>query len=678
MRSLTVVMCLAFATLAQASEFSTFIGDSSDYQVARILAGASGDTYIGGSRTLSGGISEVFVMKLDSAGNIVLFNILSGKGNDIVNDVAMDGAGNLYVAGATTSLDLPLHNPLQSVPGPGFLAKFSPDLSQVTYSTYFPAPVQALAADSSSNVYLTGSTTLPTFPVTPGLPAGPVTSLVSGAFLTKLSAAGDRIVYSTVVSGFAKDCGCCSGCLFATRNTAGVSIAVDPAGEAYMAGNTDTSDIPTTSGALLRSGTGAFVAKMNAAGSALAYLTYIGATHYAYTGVIHPADTAASIAVDAAGNAYLAGATTDPQFPATAGAYQTAYGSTAPQSASPLPPSNAFLAKLNPTGSGVVWATYLGGAGPDAANAVALDSSGGVWIAGQTSSANFPNTQGWSNGGDFIVELDPAGSKLPYAARYPNGAARQTLAPDSAGVIHFAGPAGLVSTMIPSGPPLMRIFGVGNSAYGDIGGRAAYGELISIYGPHIGPATAVTAVPDQAGVLPTAVPGLQVLGPLPLLYASDAQINAVFTTQSTQLRIVNGSATSPAFPVTAVAALPEIFQNADGSALALNQDLTPNSSAHPAPVGSVVSIWVTGVSAALVNPAMIATAPYDSYCCTVSVAGQQAGILYSGVTPRAAGGVQQINFQIPSLASLLQSGPTRIVVGAEGVPSHPATLYVSK
>jgi hypothetical protein len=140
--------------------------------------------------------------------------------------------------------------------------------------------------------------------ILPGSLAGTV-----AAFLTKISAAGDRIVYSALISGTAKDCGLGSSCFTSSRNTSGVSVAVDASGNACLSGNTDTSNLPATPGVLLAQGTGAFVAKIKGDGSGLAYLTYVGATHYPSPPSTNPANTATAIACDAAGNAYLTGET---------------------------------------------------------------------------------------------------------------------------------------------------------------------------------------------------------------------------------------------------------------------------------------------------------------------------------------------------------------------------------
>ncbi len=174
----------ALCTLAAlpAADFTTYIGDTNDYRVARVIADAAGNTYVAGSR-----LGGAFAMKLDGAGKIVLFATVSGKGLDQANDLAVDAAGNIYLAGATSSALLPVRNPLQATPGPGFLVKFNPDATQILYATYFPAPIAAMVIDGAGNIYVTGVTNEPTFPVTPGLPAGPVTpvtsiSSVAGAF----------------------------------------------------------------------------------------------------------------------------------------------------------------------------------------------------------------------------------------------------------------------------------------------------------------------------------------------------------------------------------------------------------------------------------------------------------------------------------------------------------------
>jgi uncharacterized protein (TIGR03437 family) len=440
---------------------------------------------------------------------------------------------------------------------------------------------------------------------------------------------------------------------------------------------------------LLKTGTGAFVMKVNAAGTGLAYLTYIGATHYPLSPSTNPANIATAIAVDAAGNAYLAGATSDPQFPATKGAYQATFAASTDQS-SFLPPADGFALKLNPAGAAVVWASYLGGHKADSVKAISLDAAGNLWTAGATLSADFPNSQGWTQGGDFVAEFNATGTSLSYAAEFPAGSASQSIAADAGGTIHVGGPAGLVSALAANAPLSMRIFGVGNAAYGPVTGQISAGELISIYGPHIGPPTPVTATADSTRALPTSLADIQVFAvsgglnkvPLTMLYASDSQINAVVPYSvygASALRIVQGSASSPDFPITVIDANPEIFRNADGSAVAVNQDGSINSASHPAPLDSIVSVWATGAGIYSQSDwGRLAMVSRNTNCCLVNVAGVPAYVAYSGDTPGAVGGVVQVNFQVPPLPFLGGiGGLTGIVVNAGGATSATAGIYVS-
>jgi len=690
--------CLAAAlcslAVSPAAEYSTYIGDSFDYHIARILTDTAGNTYIAGSRTFNIGssvlsaiaLNDVFVKKLDAAGNTVLFATLTGKGNDVATGLALDAAGNIYVAGSTTSPDFPLRNPLQSTPGGGFIARFSPDASQVLYSTYFPAPISALAVDAAGNMYVTGYTRTPGFPVTPGLPAGQVggvSTIYTGAFFTKIAAAGDKILYSGVLVGGEKDCGCCSSCFLSSRDAVGVAIAVDAAGNAYIAGNTNTLDLPATPGAMLASGPGAFVTKVNAAGTALDYLTYIGPGNLVISPYSNPANSASAITVDAKGDAYLVGSTFDPKFPATPGAYQTTFNGPGDLSfPQPTPPSDAFAIELNPTGTAAVWATYIGGQAQDAANAVALDSAGNVWITGTTASTDFPNQQGWSAGLDFLVALNPTGSGLIYSGRYPSGAASQAVAVDAAGLLHICGPGGIVSATAAVARPLMRVFGVANAAWGPLDGRIAPGEVISLYGPHIGPVPPALYTSDGSGLLPKSLGGVQVLvndSPAPVFYASDSQINAVVPfgvagQSSARIRIVFNSASSPEFVATVVDTAPHIFQNPDGSAAAVNQDGSINSPDHPAPRGSIVSVWAAGALTPGGTDGQIAIAAQDFFCCQLYAGSSLLTVTYSGAAPGIVAGVVQVNFQVPADAS----GQISVTVVAENRASNPVSIAVEQ
>jgi len=642
-----------------ASAYTTYIGDGNDYQVAGIVTDASGNTYIAGSRLVndpypaSAGarLSEVFATRLDAAGNLVFTATLSGKGNDSARALALDQAGNIYLAGSTTSPNFPLRNAVETRPNAGFLVKLSPDGSRLVYSTYFWDAVSAIAVDQDQNVYLTGSTMNSSFPHTDGMPAGYVRAnglpTYSGAFITKISAAGDRVLYSGVLAGSALTCTSGSSCFLAARSTGGISIAVDSAGNASVAGYTNTTDLPASPNAFRRTGVGPFVTKVNASGSGLAYLTYLGPVE------MHPFEinsSPAALALDAAGNAVLVGKTSDASFPVTPGAYQT---TPSPRSGG-AQYSDAFVAKLGADGSSLVWATYLGGAFEDAAQKVALDSSGNVWLAGTTSSPDFPHANGWSQGSDFVAQLNASGTALLYSARFPAYSVAQALALDPSGLVHLAGKAGVISALAPSQPFSARIFGMTNLAGGLPAGLVAPGEVIAIVGPHIGPMTPVSASADSSGLLPKSLAGVQVLfddAAAPLLYVSDTQVNAIVPfalsgQTSARLRLSWNGVAAPDFPVAVVPTMPEIFMSAGGYAAAVNEDGSLNSADHPAKPGSVVAIWATGTGAIAARDGEIATSAHDYYCCSIQASYGTVEVLYAGAAPTLAAGITQINFRI--------------------------------
>jgi hypothetical protein len=246
----------------------------------------------------------------------------------------------------------------------------------------------AIAIDQSGNAYITGQTTSNDFPThSPGQGA-------SGggydAFVAKIDPSGSTLIYSTYFGGDGDD--------------SGAGIAVDGSGQVYITGRTDSTNIPTTSGVYqnsYRGDTDAFVAKLNASGSTLIYSTYLGGSGY---------DVATGIAVDPQGNAYLSGYNYAADFPTTPGAYQISSNG----------PYDAFVTKLNPIGSALVFSTYLGGAGDDYATGIAIDSLSRVYVTGLTLSGNFPtlNAPQPVSGGfydAFVTELNSASSALLYS-----------------------------------------------------------------------------------------------------------------------------------------------------------------------------------------------------------------------------------------------------------------------
>jgi uncharacterized protein (TIGR03437 family) len=644
MRSL--IPFLFLISTAYCVDFTTYTGSANVNQsvgVAALATDSAGDTYVTGSNAL--------VTKLDPSGNIVFaISIAPGASNGIA--IAVDPTGNVWVGGYTPATGLPLVNALQTSPnafGSGFLVKMTPD-GTILYSSYFggllgDSAVTGIATDQNGNVYATGSTDASDFPTTSGLPASPVVSTASatvhGAFATKLKSTGQKILYSTVIAGTALDCPSSCG-----PSSSGVGIAVDTAGNAIVAGNTSGS-------AASGSGSEVFVFKINAAGSQLVYLTYVGPPAAVINGIVTSTSFGTSpIAVDASGNAYLTGLTNSPDFEGTPGVYLATYTGGAN--------SEAFAVKLSPAGA-TIWASFLGSPlalNGSQANAVSLDSSDNVWVTGSNGPSEAPDS-------NFVAEVSADGSGSLYGEQFPSGYAGQDIAVDPSGVVHFAGSTGLVSTMA---PPLFladRVLSIVNAASGTTNGLVAPGEVISLFGLGLGPTPAVTAT-LQNGSFPKSLSGVEVMvngNPIPLLYVSASQINAEvpsgiasggLTNGIAVVQVMSNSAPLPDFRVAVVGSDFGVFEKAGGSMAVINQDGTVNKLANPAKPGSIVSIWATGFGATG-PPAVGAVATeannFCSSCQLVLSNGAMSvteTVEYAGTSPGLIDGLMQINFLIPT------------------------------
>jgi hypothetical protein len=325
---------------------------------------------------------------------------LGGSKDDRAYDVAVDTGGSAYVTGYTNSTNFPTTpGAFQGTdPGiaPAYVVKLNATGSALVYGTYLGGSNgetgDGIAVDAAGQAYVTGETFSPNFPTTPG--AFDQTYHGGGdGYVAKLSADGSALVYGTYLGGFGNP-------------DSGSGVAVDAAGEAYVSGVTESKDFPTTPGAFQPTYGGAssdgFITKLNADGSALLYSTYLGGDGK---------DGTYSIRVDGAGNAYVTGSTTSAyNFPTTPGAFQTKFGGGQ---------WDAFVVKLNPSGTGLVYGTYLGGSGADQAWSVAVDGGGNAYVTGDTQSDDFPTTPGAFQTATipfaaFVVKLNSAGSALVY------------------------------------------------------------------------------------------------------------------------------------------------------------------------------------------------------------------------------------------------------------------------
>jgi hypothetical protein len=392
--------------------YATYLGGS-DYEiVADIAVDAAGAAYVSALtystdfptvnafQPATKGLVDVVIAKLSPDGSRLIYSTYLG-GSDYekgVAAIAVDLAGAAYIAGATQSSDFPTVNPLPSIiAGGAFVAKLAPDGSALLYSTYLPgtAPGTAtdIAVDSLGAAYVIGFTYSPDFPS-----VNPIAAYGGNwdAFVAKLAPDGSRFIYSTYLGGSGVE--------------EGYGIAVDASGAAYVTGWTQSEDFPAMNALQPQHGGGqrdAFVVKIAPEGGAMIYGTYLGG---------RVDDQGYSIAVDTAGAAHVTGVTVSAEFPTM----------------NPLQPAlrgqmDAFVSKLSPNGAALVYSTYLGGSRDDGIDygywlnpgleiiqssmAIAVDSTGAAYVAGQTKSSDFPTTtslQERCSGGEseaFVVKI---------------------------------------------------------------------------------------------------------------------------------------------------------------------------------------------------------------------------------------------------------------------------------
>ncbi len=320
-----------------------------------------------------------------------------GSSSPTVDAVAVDGSGNIYMAGYTNENLIPAVNAVQAgILGQtnAFIAKFDPTGQTVLYSTYLGGSqvdsLEGIAVDANGDLVGTGQTTSPDFPLVNAFQL--TFGAYESAFAFRLNPAGNTLVYSTYLGGFG--------------SSGGYAAALDATGNAYFTGWAD--GYQATTGAL--NNCCAFVAKLSNMGSEV-YAALVGG------------DVGRAIAVDTQGAAYVAGYSTAATFANNPPGAQTANAGG----------GDAFVAKLNSDGTSLAWATFLGGSGADSANAIALGEGGVVYVGGQTSSANLPVTagvvQGAYGGGQdgFVASVSANGSSFGFVT-YLGGGKDDTVA----------------------------------------------------------------------------------------------------------------------------------------------------------------------------------------------------------------------------------------------------------
>lgn len=423
--------------------YATFLGGS-DFEDGRSIAvDAAGNAYVTGAtrstnfpatvgayNTTHTAMDDVFVAKLDPTGRSLLWaTYIGGDGTDVALGIAISG-GSAFVTGQTDSPNFPTTTGAldgENNATDAFVVKLGPAGDILTYSTFLGGDLadvgESIEVDAFGNAFVTGLTMSSDFPTTPGAMNTTYNGGFSDAFLVKLNPTGTGLVFGTyfggsVAAGFNID--------------AAWDLAVDPGGSAFVCGVTNGIDFPTTPGAFNRTLNGpgdAFVARFLPDGSGLVYSTYLGGSG---------GESAASIAIDSTGSAFVAGQTDSPDFPVTAGALNGSYGGA----------TDGFVARLTPAGDALAYATYLGSFREDIAGGIAVDANGRATVSGWTNSTDFPTTPNAANatfrGGvydAYVARLDATGARLVYSTFVGGGRTdiAYGLALDGAGDAYLTG-----------------------------------------------------------------------------------------------------------------------------------------------------------------------------------------------------------------------------------------------
>ena len=434
-------------------EYGTYFGGACEDAVRELAVDSQGNVYIAGAFGLPGETADCFrsfnslpmvgtatLMKFSPATNSVLYVVHLGGGYlDVATSVALDGDDNAYITGSTQSANFPVVNPFQATskiqPGgvTGFVTKISPDGKTLLYSTYlggnvYDAPI-SLTVDSTGAAYVAGSTQSSDFPLVNPVQStfgGPVvlasqTVVSEMLFLSKLSPAGDKLLYSTLYGG--------------TGWNQMERVLLDKAGSIYLAGFTTATDFPLVNPIQStleepvqgpgRYNQSAFAVKLAADGQSVVYATYLGGD--SVTG----AETAA---VDAEGNFYLAGSTLASDFPvvnALQSTWQAGW--------------KGFLSKLNAQGSALLYSTYLGAGGSDSISVtdIQVDAAGNVYGVGNGVPALFAAKDpiGPGKSGATVFKLSPSGTSVIWATQVggSKGAEAGALALDASGAVYMVG-----------------------------------------------------------------------------------------------------------------------------------------------------------------------------------------------------------------------------------------------
>ena len=702
-----------------------------------------------------------FVAKLNPAGSAIIYSTYIG--GSVFGDatetlpyaIAVDSSGNAYITGFTNSPKFPAtagayqtvcgtlgSNGLSNCPGAqsAFVTKFSPT-GGLVYSTFFGHSNEtgiSIAVDAKGQAYVAGDTvdqcgssnTIACFPTTPNavLPGSTFNTTVNtsnsnggSGFISVFDAAGANLLYSSLFGGNGDQ---------STGNdhpTYASGVAVDPSGFFYLAGTTGSNQLPVTQGAFqttyygndtpgFSTATRGYVAKFNpvSSGASLFYTTYLGGTDPTQNAY---ADYVSGIAVDAAGNAYISG-NASYDFPATAG---SANSTPCPSDSDCL--NRGFLAKLNPAGSTLLWATFVGNeANPDQSvtdtiSPPQLDAQGNVYIGGIAGTGlDYPlvNPLQPQNefGGVYATMFDPTGSTILFSTIIYNpaqnsGIFNSGVAVDSSANLYVAGytsTPGLPTTAgafqpavkgntdafiakIQTTAPLPAIAPNGVVSGASFQTGIVPSSWVTIYGTNLSTVSDLWTI--ENGQFPTQLDGVSVsIGGQPAYveFVSPGQINVLapnIAAGPVQVTVTNSMGTSQPVSATAALAGPAFFLWANTYAVATYTDYTyaakngaiAGVATVPAAPGDVLILWGTGFGPT--NPAATPgqeVPPSGLYPTanpvTVSI-GNIDAIVYGSVLSPGFAGLYQIAVQVPTSAP---NGDLPIIATVNGVSSPATTL----
>jgi hypothetical protein len=379
--------------------YSSFLGNGYQDEGNAVAVDAAGNLYLAGDTfSVTGGDSDVLIRKIAADGSAFLYTAdARGSDNDFGTSIAVDSTGSAYVGGYSASTDFPLLNPFQNGNAGNnnaILLRLDPTGTSMIFSTYiggsYDDRANALALDNQGNVYLAGGAISVDFPVSSGAYQTQNKGGID-CFVVKFDSLGNAI-FSTFIGGGSDD----------QAN----GIAVDSRGNSYITGQTLSDSYPQVNATFQHSrhgGNDAFVTELSADGSGLVYSTFAGGGSD---------DIGFGIAVDPAGDAYVAGTTSSSDFPTTNGAYQRGYGGS----------GDMFVLAYSANGQNLMFATFLGSHGVDDGNGIALDSSNNIYVVGDTNSDQYPVTsdavqRNRKGGFDAVFSvLDQTGSRLLYSS----------------------------------------------------------------------------------------------------------------------------------------------------------------------------------------------------------------------------------------------------------------------